>query len=94
MNARFASATQAGLTEDKISKIAEWETSDAFDTRDKLALQFAEKFALDHKTLDDAFFNALRLQFSDPEILELGMMIGQYIGIGRLMRALDINKKA
>ena len=94
MKARFASATQSGLTENKISKIAEWKTNEAFDTREKLALQFAEKFALDHKTLDDDFFNALRLQFSEPEILELGMMISQYVGIGRLMRALDIDKEA
>ena len=90
MNARFASATQAGLTEEKISQIPEWKTNEDFDAREKLALQFAEKFALDHKTLDDAFFSELKRQFSDPEILELGMMIGQYIGLGRLIRALDI----
>ena len=91
MKARFASATQAGLTEDKISHIPEWKTNDIFDAREKLALQFAEKFALDHKTLDDEFFSELKRQFSDPEILELGMMIGQYIGLGRLIRALEID---
>jgi len=94
MKGRFASATQAGLTEDKISKIVEWKTNKTFDTREKLALQFAEKLALNHKSLDDAFFSDMKRQFSDPEILELGMMIGQYIGFGRLMRALDIDEVA
>ena len=92
MKKRFASATQAGLTEDKISQIPEWKTNDDFDIREKLALQFAEKFSLDHKSLDDAFFSELRLQFSDPEILELGMMIGQYVVISRLTQALGIKQ--
>jgi len=77
------------LTEDKIAEIADWQDSDAFTVRERLALRFAEKLALDHKSLDDDFFGKLAAHFSDPEILELGMMIGQYIGFGRLLRALD-----
>ncbi len=81
------------MTEDKILKIAHWKSDNAFDARERLALQFAESLALDHKSLDDAFFEEMRRHFTDPEILELGMMIGQYIGLGRLIRALDLSKK-
>jgi alkylhydroperoxidase family enzyme len=88
------SATQAGLTEEKISKIADWKTEGVFDTRERLALQFAEKQALDHKSVDDAFIEQLRQDYTDPEILELGIMIGQYIGLGRLIRALDLESKS
>ncbi|NKB99925.1 MAG: hypothetical protein GKR90_15700 [Pseudomonadales bacterium] len=35
----------------------------------------------------------LHTEFNDPEILELGMMIGQYIGFGRLLKVLDLEPK-
>ena len=61
-----------------------------FSKREKLALRFAELMALDHHRLGDAFFSELRLQFSDPEIFELGMITGQFIGYGRLISMLDL----
>jgi len=78
-----------GLTEDKIAWLDDGEDS-GFSTRESLALAYAEKLALDHHNMGDAFFAELRTQFSDPEILELGMMIGQYIGFGRLLKVLDL----
>ena len=80
------------MTEEKIAQIADWENSDAFSMPERVALRFAEKMALDHKSLDDDFFGKLAAHFSDAEILELGMMIGQYIGFGRLLRALDFDR--
>jgi alkylhydroperoxidase family enzyme len=44
--------------------------------------------------VDDAFKAELRQHFSEPEIVELGMMIGQYISFGRLLMMLDIGKEA
>ncbi len=48
-------------------------------------MQFAERAALDFRTIDAAFVTSLREQFSDAEIAELGMMIQQYIALGRLL---------
>ncbi len=58
-----------------------------------MAFRLAEKLAYDHKAIDDAFFDELKKLFTDPEIIELGMMIGQYIGFGRFVSALDFEKK-
>jgi hypothetical protein len=41
--------------------------------------------ATDFRSVDAAFMAELREQFSDAEIAELGMMIGQYISLGRLL---------
>jgi len=49
--------------------------------------------ALDHHNIDDAFFDRMREHFSDEQILELGMMIGQFIGFGRLLMVLDLESK-
>ncbi len=43
--------------------------------------------------MDDAFFERLHEQFSDAQIVELGMMIGQFIGFGRLLAVLDLEPK-
>ena len=83
---------QQGLTEDKIAALDGDDNRDAFSPQEKMALRFAEKMALNHHEIDDDFFRELRQHFSDAEIVELGMMIGQYIGFGRLMAVLDLER--
>jgi alkylhydroperoxidase family enzyme len=82
-----------GLTEAKIAQLDEPAGSGAFSARERLALEYAEKMAVDHHNIDDAFFDRLRTAFDDGEILELGMMIGQYIGFGRLLKILDLEPR-
>lgn len=48
-------------------------------------MRFAERLATDFRSVDAAFKAELRAHFSDAEIAELGMMIGQYISLGRLL---------
>tara|TARA_A100001037_G_scaffold303422_1_gene337354 strand:- start:616 stop:885 length:270 start_codon:yes stop_codon:yes gene_type:complete len=80
-----------GLTEAKIGQL---DTPDnEFSRRERLAIEYAERMALDHHGIDDEFFATLAEEFEDPEILELGMMIGQYIGFGRLLKVLDLEPK-
>lgn len=49
--------------------------------------------ATDHHNMDDEFFDRLKECYSDEQILELGMMIGQFIGFGRLLMVLDLESK-
>ena len=48
-------------------------------------MRFAEKLATDFRTVDLDFKAELREHFEDAEIAELGMMIQQYIALGRLL---------
>jgi alkylhydroperoxidase family enzyme len=80
-----------GLTEEKIADLDGDGAS--FTPREAVAVEFAERLATDHHSIDDAFFDRLREHFSEPEILELGMMAGQYIGFGRLLMVLDLTPK-
>ncbi|MEZ5559714.1 MAG: hypothetical protein R3E86_14370 [Pseudomonadales bacterium] len=80
-----------GLTEAKISDLDADGAS--FTEREALAVEFAERLATDHHNIDDALFGRLRTCFSEAEILELGMMAGQYIGFGRLLMVLDLTPK-
>ena len=62
-----------------------------FSEREVLASEYAERFALDHRSMDDAFWNRLRAAFSDDEIVELGLCIGMWISQGRLNQVLDVD---
>jgi alkylhydroperoxidase family enzyme len=59
-----------------------------------MAIRFAEMMALRHHEIDDAFMGALREQFTNPQIMELGTMIGLYLGVGRLVAVLDLERPA
>jgi alkylhydroperoxidase family enzyme len=77
------------MTEEMVAALADFEKGD-FTPREMLALRFATLMAQDHHRLDDALFAELRAQFTDPEIIELGMVTRQFIGFGRLVAALDL----
>jgi alkylhydroperoxidase family enzyme len=79
-----------GLSDDLYNAVAEYRTDERFTPREKLAIEFAEWFAIDHTAIDDAFFARLREQFSDPEVLELTITIGFCVGIGRAFHVLDV----
>ncbi len=79
------------MTEEKIAQL-DMETND-FSPAERLALEYADRMALDHHNMDDAFFSRMREHFSEEQILELGMMIGQFIGFGRLLMVLDLESK-
>ena len=57
-------------------------------------MRFAEKLATDFRSVDSDFVSELRSYFSDAEVAELGMMIGQYISLGRLLVIVGGHKAA
>jgi alkylhydroperoxidase family enzyme len=48
-------------------------------------VRLAERMATDHRSVDAEFMAELRTQFSDAEVAELLLMIGQYIALGRML---------
>lgn len=81
---------QEGVTNEAVRALVNFEEEPLFSAREKLALRFAERMALHHQGIDDAFFRELRNEFNAAEIIELGMMIGLFIGYGRLLAVLDL----
>ena len=79
---RYAGARHAGATEAKIAAIND-ESSDLLTPRERAALRFAEKLAVDHQKVDDALWAELRSHFSEAEIIELAAHTTLYIGFGR-----------
>lgn len=81
-----------GLNEEKIKEIENYEVSDVLTRREKLALKFAEKMGIEHRSVDDKFFGLLREEFTDPEIAEMSIVISVCIGWGRLLSVFKVEQ--
>lgn len=62
--------------------------------REAAAVAYAEMLATNHHAIDDAYVARLREHFDEAELLELSMMIGQYIGFGRVLATLQLENVA
>jgi alkylhydroperoxidase family enzyme len=79
-----------GLDDELYQRVGQYYEEDRFTPREKLAIEYAERFSIDHLSVDDELWGRLREEFSDPEVLELTVLIGFCIGIGRAYQVLDI----
>ena len=78
-----------GLDEDFYSTVGSTDES-AFSVQERLAVEYAERFAVDHTSIDDAFMDKMRGSFTDPEIFDLTICVSAFLGLGRTLRVLGI----
>ena len=62
-----------------------------YSPAEQVAIEYAERFALDHLAIDDAFWSRLREHFNDAEILDLTICIGNWLAFGRLTQVLHLD---
>ena len=74
-------------------QIENWRTSDGLSPRERLSAEYAERFAIDHLSLDDDedFWSRMRGAYTDNEVIELSMCIGSWIAFGRLNHVLGVD---
>jgi hypothetical protein len=83
-------AASSGMVEDDVRDLLQFEKSKRYDERQKAALAYAEAivYRLD---ADDAFWERMHRHFSEPELVELGCMIGLTMGQQSWLRLLNID---
>jgi alkylhydroperoxidase family enzyme len=81
---------QQGLTDELYQQVGQYHDHLAFTVRERLAIEFAERFAIDHTAIDDELWDRMREHFSDTEMLELTVTAGFCVGLGRAFQVLDI----
>jgi AhpD family alkylhydroperoxidase len=86
------SVKEQGVTEDFYRHVGDHDTVDAFSRQEQIAIEYAERFALDHLGIDDAFFARLAECFTDAEILDLTICLAAFLGLGRMLRSLGIDE--
>ena len=87
---RAKHADAAGIDEDFYIQATEWRTSADLTERERLAAEFAFRFALDHQAMDDDFWGRLAKVYKDDEIADLTMCCGAWLGMGRMLAVLGV----
>jgi len=65
-----------------------YEKSERFSAREKIALRYADAIMYDPVQADDALWRQLRGEFTEPELVELGYWIGFTFGGQRWLKTL------
>jgi alkylhydroperoxidase family enzyme len=89
-NQRSMKATKSGgLIEDQVLDLLNFEKSAKYNEQQKAALAYAEAIVWRLDT-NDAFWDRMHGHFSEPELVELGCMIGLTLGQQSWLRLLNI----
>jgi alkylhydroperoxidase family enzyme len=80
-----------GPTEAFYEAVLDYKNSDVFDRRERLALEYADRFCNDHLSITDELFEALREHFTDEELLDLCITVSRHLGFGRLTQVLKVD---
>lgn len=79
------------VEEEFADAVTEWTTTDRFDERTRLAAEYAERYAVDHHSLDDEFWTRMFAHYTQTEVVELSMSIGSWLAFGRLNHVLGLD---
>ena len=81
-------AREINADKPQLDKLFSHETSDEYTPRQKLALRYTDAIMWDPARADDAMWEELRAEFTEPELVELGYWIGFTFGGQRWLKTL------
>ncbi|MEK0730083.1 carboxymuconolactone decarboxylase family protein [Mycobacterium ulcerans] len=93
-NTRDADGPAAGVDEELYDYVAEWRTWPGCSEQERLAAEFAYRFATEHTVLrdDEDFWRRATEHFSEDLLADLALSCALCVGMGRVLRTLDIGQ--
>ncbi|MDF3339774.1 carboxymuconolactone decarboxylase family protein [Mycolicibacterium septicum] len=93
-NTRDSDGVAAGVDEDLYDHAAEWQTWPGYSPQERVAAEFAQRFASDHTGLrdDEDFWDRAAEQFDAELLTDLALSCAMWLGMGRMLRTLDIGQ--
>jgi AhpD family alkylhydroperoxidase len=88
---RSEAGRRDGITEDVVSELADFESSERFEEREKAALAYARAIAWNPAEADHELWSLLHEHFTDEELIELGWFIALTLGQQRWLKTLQID---
>jgi len=93
MAIRYRDAVQDGVTEDLVCSLEKPAEASDLTEPEKAALEYADRFANDHLSIDEKVYDGLRAHFDEGQIVELGARVALYVGFGRLAATWDMTEE-
>jgi alkylhydroperoxidase family enzyme len=95
-NTRIADgdAGDSAVPEELYEHALEWRTWPGYSEQERLAAEFAHRFATEHTKLrdDEDFWSRAAVHFSEELLADLAMSCALWVGMGRMLRTLDIGQ--
>ena len=93
-NTRDSEGIAAGVDEDLYDHAADWRTWPGYSEQERVAAEFAQRFASDHTGLrdDEDFWARCHEHFTDELLTDLALSCALWLGTGRMLRTLDIGQ--
>lgn len=94
MNTRDADGPGAGVDEALYEHALDWKTWPGYSEQERIAAEFAHRFATAHTDLrdDEEFWERCREHFDDELLADLTISCALWLGMGRMLRTLDIGQ--
>ena len=89
---RTPQAIEAGVTDELLAGVANYRTFPDFTETERVALEYTERFCTDSARIDDELIDRLSAQLGPDEIVELTLVIGKYLSMGRFMQVLGLDQ--
>lgn len=90
LDTRAERADADGVDGSFYAAVVAWREATELTDRERLAAEFAERFALDHQAIDDELWARLRGAYSEDELADLTMCVGAFLGLGRMLAVLGV----
>ncbi len=89
---RAPSVLEAGVAAELYENVADYAVYPGYTMRQRLVIEYAERFATDHASIAGAFMQRMRELFTDAEILDLTLCVAVFLGLGRTLTVLGIDQ--
>jgi len=87
---RVRDGESLGADEPFYGEVTDWRSAAHLSARERAAAEFAERFAINHLAMDDAYWDGLRALFGEDELADLTICCGMWLGMGRVLAVLGI----
>lgn len=93
-NTRFTDGPAAGVDDEFYAHVTQWRTWPGYSDTERIAAEFAVRFATDHTGLrdDEEFWARCHVHLSDEILADLALSCALWLGMGRVLRTLDIGQ--
>ena len=75
---------QHELTEDDYLNVARWADYEGYSDAERTAIEYCEKFAIDHMAIDQRLIDRLVDLYGEDLLMDMTISIGCWIAFGRL----------
>ena len=87
---RVRDGESLGADEPFYAEVTDWRSAAHLSARERAAAEFAERFAINHLAMDDAYWDSLRALFSEDELADLTICCGMFLGMGRVLAVVGV----